>query len=769
MNAPVPRVHVGDEVWRLDEGRVLVGGAPLRVLRLPEGADAGAFSAVDEASGRRLERLLDAGVAHPDPVELPEIALDQLTVVIPTLGRSAALERLLEGLSGVTTIVVDDGTPAPEAAELARLAHEHGARLQRLEHNVGRPRHATRVSPSRTTPYVAFVDSDAQITAEELGMLLRHFADPRLALVGPRIVGSGRPTWIARYENARSSLDLGGRPALVRPRSPVSWISSTCLVARREALGDGFRAQWRVAEDVDLVWRLAEEGWRVRYEPRVAARHAHRTRLRPWLARKLFYGTGAAELAAAHGSAVAPAILRPWSAGVLVALLAGRRWSLPVATAIALGAAVRLRRRLPAMPGRSLLALRLTGNGVVSALAQLSALALRHWWPLAAIACLFSRRARAIVGAFAVVDAELERRRTHADLDPSASSSRDGSTTSPTARGCGSAASDGDRSAPSCPSCGPAASGAERRPSRRRGMRGEHESTAVRVVLEELAVATPVDRRVELALRVVGAVVGPQLGEETVRADRAGRRMAEVADDVAHERSGLHRERRELLLRAQGIRRGVAPTLLADTQLGALRAGELEQFGRVDEGQQVVELVAQLVRDLGEPLRAAALRQQLHEAAQLPRAHGGERRLDARRRDRRREDARHRRIPPGRRTSREDAVDLVDEGLEGGAATVARLGQLDRELGLDPPRVRVEHDDAIGQLDGLLDVVRHDEGRPRGEGPVAPHPHELAPQVLAREHVEGENGSSISRTSGSTTRARAKPTRWRIPPESSLG
>ena len=32
-----------------------------------------------------------------------------------------------------------------------------------------------------------------------------------------------------------------------------------------------------------------------------------------------------------------------------------------------------------------------------------------------------------------------------------------------------------------------------------------------------------------------------------------------------------------------------------------------------------------------------------------------------------------------------------------------------------------------------------------------------------------ENGSSINRTSGSTTSARAKPTRCRIPPESSLG
>ncbi|MFT4307005.1 MAG: mycofactocin biosynthesis glycosyltransferase MftF, partial [Microbacterium sp.] len=269
------------------------------------------------------------------------------------------------------------------------------------------------------TPFVAFVDSDAVVDSAALGLLLRHFADPGLALVGPRIVGDDATSWISRYESARSSLDLGGRPALVRPRSPVSWLSGTCLIARRDALGAGFAEGWRVAEDVDLVWRLDAEGRRVRYEPRVSAAHTHRDRLRPWFARKLFYGTGAADLAADHPRAIPPAILRPWSAGVLLALLAGRRWSLPVAVAISLAAGWRLRRRLPqAMHGRTGLALRLTAGGIVSAVSQLSALALRHWWPVAAVACVASRRARLVVGALAMADAEIERRRTRADLDP---------------------------------------------------------------------------------------------------------------------------------------------------------------------------------------------------------------------------------------------------------------------------------------------------------------------------------------------------------------
>ena len=41
--------------------------------------------------------------------------------------------------------------------------------------------------------------------------------------------------------------------------------------------------------------------------------------------------------------------------------------------------------------------------------------------------------------------------------------------------------------------------------------------------------------------------------------------------------------------------------------------------------------------------------------------------------------------------------------------------------------------------------------------------------VSAVSTSRAENGSSISRIFGCTTSARAKPTRWRMPPESSFG
>ena len=72
-----------------------------------------------------------------------------------------------------------------------------------------------------STPLVAFIDSDCEPTADWLFPLLGHFDDPMVAAVAPRIVPApvSPPTWLSRYEAARSSLDRGEAEGLVRPHT----------------------------------------------------------------------------------------------------------------------------------------------------------------------------------------------------------------------------------------------------------------------------------------------------------------------------------------------------------------------------------------------------------------------------------------------------------------------------------------------------------------------------------------------------------------------
>ncbi|WP_018505811.1 mycofactocin biosynthesis glycosyltransferase MftF [Parafrankia discariae] len=417
-------VELGRHVRVYDGGRTLVGGAPPRLLRLPATAAAllvgRRVDVVDARSERLAERLLACGAAAPVVSELPPADLAQVTVVIPVRDRARPLDRLLTGLLGrLRVVVVDDCSRDPAAT--AAVATRHGADLVALPRNHG-PAGARNAGLARvTTPLVAFVDSDVVVGPDTIATLARHFHHPRVGAVAPRILGlpgTDRPNWIARYENARSSLDLGPTPALVHPRSAVGWVPGACLLARVEALGAGFTDGMRVAEDVDLVWRLTAQGWQVRHEPAATAWHDHRDRPTAWLGRKAYYGTGAEVLARRHGPAVAPAVLTPWTAAVAVALLAQRRWSLPVAGAASVVMSVRLARALPGDGGRARLATELVGRGLAATATQTSGLLLRHWWPLSLTGSLFSHRLRRAVLAAALVDGLLDHRRLAPSLDP---------------------------------------------------------------------------------------------------------------------------------------------------------------------------------------------------------------------------------------------------------------------------------------------------------------------------------------------------------------
>lgn len=409
---PLPvgfRVRIGAGVRVLDGGAALVGGAPTRLLRLkPRAAGllgGGELTVVDAATAALARRLLDTGIAHPalSPADAPA---DEVTVVIPVHDNQRGLDRLLPVLVGVRVIVVDDGSPRPVEAPGALVMRHDAPRGPAAARNAG-------LAAARTG-LVAFLDSDTVPRTGWLDTLAAHFADPAVALAAPRIAAlgdgsGGRAGALARYEQIRSSLDLGPRPGPVVPGTPVSYVPSAAILVRRAALAGGtaggvagFDEAMHVAEDVDLCWRLHEAGWRLRYEPAAVVAHEHRTTLRGWLGRKEFYGEGAAPLAERHPGDVAPLVLAPWSAAAGAGLLSGTRAGAVGAVVASAVAGRRIARTLEGLRRPRREAGRLLALGLGSAAQQLALGVCRHYWPLAAVAVAASPRARRIVAAVAV-------------------------------------------------------------------------------------------------------------------------------------------------------------------------------------------------------------------------------------------------------------------------------------------------------------------------------------------------------------------------------
>jgi len=389
---------------RTDAGTVLIGGAPLRMLRLSAaGAEAvrrwenGAAVAQAGPEQALARRLIEAGMAHPRFPAQPNPAV---TLVVPVRDNPDGLGRLLGSLgpTGGRLIVVDDGSL--EAARVASVAAEHGAEVLRRPVPGGPAAARNTGWQAADTPLVGFVDSDCVARPGWADPLLAWFADPTLAAVGPRVVScAGRaPRWLADYERARGSLDRGPVGSLVRPRGRVPFLPAAALVVRRAALEElgGFDESMPVGEDVDLVWRAVEAGWTVRYDPEVTVGHEVRPSLRSWLAQRFRYGSSAASLDRRHPRATAPVAVSAWTA--LAWAMAALGWpvggaSVAAATTVALGG------RLGGLEHPWTEAARLAGVGHLRGGALIADGLRRSWWPGLALAMTRSRRARRIAAA----------------------------------------------------------------------------------------------------------------------------------------------------------------------------------------------------------------------------------------------------------------------------------------------------------------------------------------------------------------------------------
>lgn len=398
----------------------MLGGAPRRLIRLSAAGASlldrvGAGEMLSASAGRVavLERLVRAGILHPDPVAgSGGPTADDVTVVVPVHDDPDGVDALLRSLRAAGSrprgiVVVDDGSADP--ARLHRVVHDAGgdlpAELVRRD-RAGGPAAARNAGIARVrTTLVALLDADCAVGAGWLEPLLAQLADPTVAIVAPRVVasrGDGSATCRARYESARSPLDLGRHSAEVRPGARLTYVPSAALLARRDVLGalGGFDEELRVGEDVDLVWRAVAGGHRVRYVPASLVEHRVRPTWSAWVRQRVGYGRSAASLDERHPGQVAPAVVSPWSLGVWLLALSGHPFA---GAALGAAATATLSRSLDGLPLAEVA--RLGAQGHLGAGRQMARAAVRVWWPLLLVGSIVSRRVRHVAVACVAVDA----------------------------------------------------------------------------------------------------------------------------------------------------------------------------------------------------------------------------------------------------------------------------------------------------------------------------------------------------------------------------
>jgi mycofactocin system glycosyltransferase len=320
------RVAVERDVTFVDRD-LLSGGSPWRLLRLngPSRTIVERWRSGDEVrqGEERLARtLIQQGFVVPSFDH--QIDVEEIDVVVPVYNDVATLDTLLTELRGFHVTVVDDGSF--DGVVIAGCARRHDAALVRLAVNEGPAAARNAAALATKRQFLWFIDDDvtlgdARAVADGLSS---NFGDPLVAAVAPRVRGAGGSTWRDQFEESFSPLDMGERGGLVVAKSAVSFVPSACVMMRRAAFGDGFNEDLRVGEDVDFVWRLADQGWLVRYDSQVVVHHRTRSSWRAWWRQRASYGASTAALAKRHGARLAPLRVDTWTLVAWTSVLIGQ-------------------------------------------------------------------------------------------------------------------------------------------------------------------------------------------------------------------------------------------------------------------------------------------------------------------------------------------------------------------------------------------------------------------------------------------------------------
>jgi mycofactocin system glycosyltransferase len=384
------RLLPDDQWFRSKNGNGVLAGSPLTYFGV---TDAGSKildaietnSVLPQNHAQLTDRLLATGAVHPLP-DSPS-ALTDITVVIPAFISNEEshvhLEKLVASLIGLTIIIVDDASPHP--------IDINGAHVLRHDTNKGPAAARNTGIAAVTTTAVACIDADVMVTSTQIATLAAYVVDSRVGAVAPRITCVNDGTFTGEFESHHSPLDLGCISALVRPMSRVSYLPATVLVFNVQSLRavGGFDDSIRIGEDVDLIWRLIENGIDCRYVPSIECPHRPRSSMRKMLKQRYDYGTSAALLEKRHPRAASPLRAHALLLTMATTVLMGYLYSAIILVVPTMAYFV-TSLRTTTIPTRTRLQLAL--KAIFSTTRLLARAIMRAWWPLFFLASFVSLR-----------------------------------------------------------------------------------------------------------------------------------------------------------------------------------------------------------------------------------------------------------------------------------------------------------------------------------------------------------------------------------------
>ncbi|MFZ0429316.1 MAG: glycosyltransferase [Acidobacteriota bacterium] len=266
--------------------------------------------------------------------------MPEFSVIIPVRDEAATLGACLEALEHQTVarsrfeiVVVDDGS-TDGSVRVARDARPD--RLIRLS-GEGAAAARNRGFEAATAPVLLFLDADCVPDADWIERMLAPLAEPEIGGSVGRFV-SNQTGWVSRM----IQLELDLRYARMDRFRDIDFVNTATCAFRRDVLPrPPFDETFGKLEDLELSFRLAGQGVRMRYVADAVVHHRHPHSLLSYVRRRFQYGRYSALLYRRYSSKIvadsstpptrrlqlvflglaAPALLLKWWAGLLLLAL----------------------------------------------------------------------------------------------------------------------------------------------------------------------------------------------------------------------------------------------------------------------------------------------------------------------------------------------------------------------------------------------------------------------------------------------------------------
>lgn len=201
------------------------------------------------------------------------------------------LPSILEHSKGdnIEIIVADNGSTDNSLAYLNN--NFPTVTLMDLENNYGFAKGYNVALAKIEADYFVLVNSDVKVTKGWLRPCIQHFEkDEKVVAVQPKVLSFNKPDYFEYAGAAGGFIDRYGYP-FCRGRildkiekdenqydksSEIFWASGACMFVRTEAFKNagGLDADfWAHMEEIDLCWRLKNQGFKIIYEPQSTIYH----------------------------------------------------------------------------------------------------------------------------------------------------------------------------------------------------------------------------------------------------------------------------------------------------------------------------------------------------------------------------------------------------------------------------------------------------------------------------------------------------------------